>query len=74
MDIMKGILILLVVYGHMAWQAHEVGIHNQTIEILGQTGFLYDPFYMTAFGLPLLGKKAMVRCTKVDTLYFSRIS
>lgn len=48
-DIMKGILILLVVYGHTAWQAHEVGIHNQTIEILGQTGFLYEPFYMAAF-------------------------
>ena len=48
-DIMKGILILLVVYGHTVWQAHEVGIHNQTIEMLGETGFLYEPFYMAAF-------------------------
>lgn len=48
-DIMKGILILLVVYGHTAWQAHEVGIHNQTIEILGQISFFYEPFYMAAF-------------------------
>lgn len=46
----KGILILLVVYGHTTWQANLTGIiNNHTIEFIGQTYFLYEPFYMAGF-------------------------
>lgn len=48
-DVIKGILILLVVFGHISWQANVTGVTNDVFAIVGRIGFFYSPFYMAAF-------------------------
>lgn len=48
-DVVKGILILIVVFGHTSWQADTTGVVNIIFQIADLSEFLYYPFYMAAF-------------------------
>ncbi len=48
-DVIKGILILIVVFGHTSWQADTCGVTNNVFKIAEYSGYLYYPFYMAAF-------------------------
>lgn len=48
-DVTKGILILIVVFGHISWQADITGITNSFFQIAEWSNYLYSPFYMAAF-------------------------
>lgn len=62
-DVTKGILILLVVLGHIPFIAKMEGVKFQPIDIMGEYYGLYGCFYMAAFFV-LTGI-----CSNFDTNY-----
>lgn len=48
LDIAKGMLILIVIYNHIANLAVASEVHNDTIDFIPQTHF-FSPFFMPAF-------------------------
>ena len=47
-DVAKGLLILMVIYGHTGNLALGLGVHNKVIDIIPETLF-FKPFFMPAF-------------------------